>query len=172
MKWGLIYGLLIGSLLAAASPVIAQEVSFTASAPEVVRVGEQFRLNYVINASPGSFNAPEISDFYVLSGPNKSVSQSLEIVNGRRTSSVTITYTYILQATGEGTFTLDPAKVTVKGKEYLSNSIKINVIAGTTSGQNAQPSASGAQPSEQTTDIDVSEDLFVRLHTDRSSIFL
>ena len=176
MRFCVIYGLILGNFLAAGSPVLAQEVTFTASAPEVVRVGEQFRLNYVVNASPSSFNAPEISDFYVLSGPNQSTSSSFQIINGRRSSSVTITYTYYLQATGEGEFTLAPAKVTVKGKEYQSNPVKINVIAAETSGQSGQASIPGAkpaeQPAEQTMDIDVFDDLFVRLHTDRSSIYL
>ena len=172
MRWRLIYGLLLGSFLSAGSMVLAQEVTVTGSAPQVVRVGEQFRLNYVINASPSSFNAPEISDFYVLSGPNQSTSRNYQVINGRRSSSITITYTYYLQATGEGEFTLDPAKVTVEGKEYQSNPVKISVIAGQTSGQAGQASTPGGQPAEQTMDIDVSDELFVRLHIDRSSIYL
>ena len=165
----IIYGYVVTGFLLGAFPVRAQEVSFTASAPRVVRVGEQFRLNYVVNASPASFDAPSISDFYVLSGPNQSSSRSIQIINGRSTSSVTITYTYILQATGEGEFTIDPAKVTVEGRETLSNSVNVEVIAGEQSNQPAQP---GTQPSEQTMDIDVSDELFVRLHTDRNSIYL
>ena len=165
-----IFGIILGSLLSAGSPVLSQEVSFTANAPKVVRAGEQFRLNFVVNASPASFNAPEITDFYVLSGPNQSTSQSFQIRNGRRSSSVTITYTYFLQATGEGKFTIDPARVEVDGKEYQSNPVDIEVIAG--QGGAGQAPAGTGQPSTPSTDMDVSDDLFVRLHTDRNSLYL
>jgi len=165
-----IFGIILGSILSAGSPVLSQDVSFTASAPRVVRVGEQFRLNFVVNASPGAFNAPEITDFYVVSGPNQSTSQSFQIINGRRSSSVTITYTYYLQATGEGKYTIDPARVVVDGKEYQSNPVDIEVLS--VQGGTGQAPPGGQQPSAPATDIDVSDELFVRLHTDRKSLYL
>ncbi len=110
------YGIAV-LLLITGSGLLAQDVSITATAPNVVKVGEQFRLNYVINAKPSSFGAPDISNFYVLSGPNQSTSQSIQIINGRRTSSVTITYSYYLQATGEGNFTIPAATAVVKKKD-------------------------------------------------------
>ena len=82
---------------------------------------------------------------------------------------MTITYSYYLQSTREGEYTIDPAKVIVKGKEYLSNSLNIEVVAGEQPSQLVQP---GTQPSEQTVDIDVSDELFIRLHTNRKSIYL
>ena len=60
----------------------AQEVSVTAEAPRVVQAGEQFRLTYSVNARPSSYMAPEITDFYVISGPNQGSSTSIQIVNG------------------------------------------------------------------------------------------
>ena len=150
------------------SGLLAQNVSITATAPNVVKVGEQFRLNYVINAKPSSFGAPEISNFYVLSGPNQSTSQSIQIINGRRTSSVTITYSYYLQATGEGNFTIPAATAVVDNKNYTSNTVKIEVIAGEKPAGTPQPSTSQSQQSQ---DIDVSEELFVRILTNRKNIY-
>ena len=161
------YGMVILFLITG-SGLLAQNVSITANAPNVVRVGEQFRLNYVINAKPSSFGAPEISDFYVLSGPNQSTSQSIQIINGRRTSSVTITYSYYLQATGEGNFTIPAATAVVENRNYTSNTIKIEVIAGEK--PSASPQSSKSQ-SQQTQDIDVSDELFIRILTDRKNIY-
>ncbi len=148
----------------------AQDVSLSAEAPRVVRVGEQFRLVYTVNARPSSFTPPEISDFYVLSGPNQSTSSSIQIINGRRTSSYTISYTYYLQATGHGTFTIPPAKVVVDKNEYASRPVEIEVLEGEASGT---PPGSGeaAQDTEQAGDVDVSDELFVRVITDKKTIY-
>ena len=158
----------IGILFFLGSSATAQDVSITASAPKVVNVGEQFRLNYVVNASPSSFGAPEINDFYVLSGPNQSTSHSIQIVNGRRTSSVTITYSYYLQATGEGKFTIPAATAVVDNKTYTSNTLEIEVIEGEKPAAGTRPSAS---PSQQPQDVDVSDELFVRILTNRKRIY-
>jgi hypothetical protein len=152
--------------LATGPGLLAQDVSITASAPNVVRVGEQFRLNYVINANPSSFSAPEISDFYVLSGPNQSTSHSIQIINGRRTSSVTITYSYYLQATGEGNFTIPAATAVVNNQTYTSNTVEIEVIAGEKPATTPRPSTS-----QEPQDVDVSGELFVRILTNRKNIF-
>jgi hypothetical protein len=148
----------------------AQETTLTAEAPGAVRVGEQFRLSYIVNARPSSFSPPEISDFYVLSGPNQSTSTSIQIVNGRRTSSYNITYTYYIQATGAGRFTIPPAKVTVESKEYSSRSLEIEVVASEGS---EQPSAQsgGSSSSQKPEDVDLSDELFVRILTDKKSIY-
>ncbi|HEC41449.1 MAG TPA: protein BatD [Bacteroides sp.] len=148
----------------------AQETILTAEAPGAVRVGEQFRLSYIVNARPSSFSPPEISDFYVLSGPNQSTSTSIQIVNGRRTSSYNITYTYYIQATGAGRFTIPPAKVTVESKEYSSRSLEIEVVASEGSEQpSAQPG--GSSNSLKPEDVDLSDELFVRILTDKKSIY-
>ena len=148
----------------------AQETTLTAEAPGAVRVGEQFRLSYIVNARPSSFSPPEISDFYVLSGPNQSTSTSIQIVNGRRTSSYNITYTYYIQATGAGRFTIPPAKVTVESKEYSSRPLEIEVVASEGSEQpSAQPG--GSSNSQKPEDVDLSDELFVRILTDKKSIY-
>jgi hypothetical protein len=160
--------LILSLALAIGGGLFAQDVTLTASAPNVVRVGEQFRLNYTINANPSSFSAPEIDDFYVLSGPNQSTSHSIQIINGRRTTSVTITYSYYLQATGEGKFTIPPATAVVDNENYNSNSVEVEVIAGEKPATASPPPAS---PGQQPPDVDVADELFVRILTDRKNIY-
>lgn len=142
--------------------ILGQNVKFTASAKNVVLVGEQFRLNYVVNAQGTSFNPPSLNDFSVLSGPNQSTSTQMQIVNGQVTQSVSYTFSYILQASKEGTFNLEPATIKVDGKEYKSNVLKIRVIQSPNQGQNqGRPGNQQQQQSQGSGDID-SQSIFLK----------
>jgi len=109
----------------------AQNVSFTASAKANVAIGEQFPVTYTVNGNGSSFKGPGFEGFRVLTGPNSSTNQSYQIINGKVTQSYQVTYTYYLQGTKEGNFTIASATVTVGGKKYQSNSLKINVVPPT-----------------------------------------
>ena len=79
-------------------------VTFTASAPDVVVSGDQFRLTYTVNTHKvRDFRAPNIKGFDVLMGPSRSQQSSTQIINGNVTSTSSITFTYILMADKEGT---------------------------------------------------------------------
>ncbi len=111
----------------AAVAAIAQ--TLTGSAPSHVAVGEQFRLSYTVNTQDVSdFRAGAIPDeLEVLIGPNRSMQSSYQMINGHTSSTSSITYTYIVAATKNGTFTIPPAHVVVGGKTIASNAIKIQV---------------------------------------------
>ncbi len=106
---------------------MAQAVEFTASAKSSVQVGEQFRLIYTVNEQVDRFEGPDFEGFNMLSGPNQSTSQSYQFINGKVSQSFQVTYTYYLQASKEGTFNINPAKIISEGKTYESNSLTINV---------------------------------------------
>jgi hypothetical protein len=77
-------------------------VTFTASAPDVVVSGDQFRLTYTVNTHKvRDFRAPNIKGFDVLMGPSRSQQSSTQIINGNVTSTSSITFTYILMADKE-----------------------------------------------------------------------
>ena len=84
----------------------AQDVEFKASAPAQVIVGKPFQLSYSVNQRAKDLRAPEFTDFEYLAGPYTSQSSSTSFVNGKRTSSFTITYTYTLMANKEGSYTI------------------------------------------------------------------
>ena len=108
--------------------------TLTGSAPSHVAVGEQFRLTYTVNTQNVSdFRAGDIPDeLEVLIGPNRSMQSSYQMINGHTSSSASITYTYIVSATKNGSFTIPPAHVVVGGKTISSNPITIKV-SGTAS---------------------------------------
>ena len=106
----------------------APAVAFTASAPEVVEIGQQFRLIYTINSQASNFSAPAIDGFSILAGPSTSQSSNVSIINGKVTQNFELRYTYVVQANKEGEFTIPPAQVKVEGETYKSNPVKIEVI--------------------------------------------
>ena len=103
--------------------------TLTGSAPTHVSVGEQFRLTYTINTQNVSdFRAGDIPDeLEVLIGPNRSMQSSYQMINGHTSSSSSITYTYIVCATKNGTFTIPSAHAVVGGKSIASNQLTIKV---------------------------------------------
>lgn len=141
---------------------ISQQVEFKAIAPEEVSVGEQFRLVFSVNAQANGFKAPPIREFSTLSGPMQGSSSSMQIINNQVSRSVEYSYTYILQASKEGTFTIAPASVVVDGKTYQSSPIKIRVVKGSTQQRNEDQ---GVQPSA---DIS-SKNLFVRASVSKNN---
>ena len=103
--------------------------TLTGSAPSHVAVGEQFRLTYTVNTQNASdFRAGDIPDeLEVLIGPNRSMQSSYQMINGHTSSSSSITYTYIVSATKNGTFTIPAAHIVVGGKTIASNALTIKV---------------------------------------------
>ena len=130
----------------------ADAVEFKASAPAQVIMGKPFQLTYSVNQRAKDLRAPEFVDFDYIAGPYTSQSSSTSFVNGKRTSSFTLTYTYTLMPNKEGAFTLPPATIKVEGEQYTSNGVRITVLppdepthAGAASQQSGNVSSSTQQ---------------------------
>ena len=122
------------------------KVSFTASAPDAVAVGDQFRLAYTVTTQKvRDFRAPSIKGFDVLMGPSRSQQSSMQIVNGVSTSTSSITFTYILMATAEGSFTIPGATITADGNQMVSNSVQIKVLPADQAGAASSGGGSSSQ---------------------------
>ena len=118
--------------------VTALAQTLTGSAPSHVATGEQFRLTYTVNTQDVSdFRAGDIPDeLEVLIGPNRSMQSSYQMINGHTSSSSSITYTYIVRASKNGSFTIPPAHVVVGGKSIASNPLTIRVSGSPSAGSN------------------------------------
>ena len=106
----------------------ADEITFKASAPEAVIMGETFRLSYTVNGEGRDIRIPEMPDFEILIGPSTSELHSSQIINGKVMAETSYTFTYILQPKKEGTFTIAPATIKVNNANYTSNALKIKVL--------------------------------------------
>ncbi|MBL7904840.1 MAG: protein BatD [Bacteroidales bacterium] len=154
-------------MLALSLNVSGQKVEFRATANDVVAVGDQFRLIFSVNAQASGFTAPVLKDFSVLAGPSQSSSSSMQIINNQVTRSVEYSFTYLLQANNEGTFTIAPASVNVDGKTYKSNAVTIKVVKG--SAQQGRGNQQGGQNQAPPSGEIGSKDLFVRASVNKSN---
>ena len=129
----------------------AQEASIKVSGKSQVAVGEQFRIAFEANAEGKNFTPPSFSGFSVVGGPFTSTSSSVQIVNGSMSRSVSNTYSYVLRADKEGTFTIGSATLVVDGNTVKSDPYQITVVAAeegssTQSQTGATSSANTARP--------------------------
>ena len=107
----------------------ANQVGITANAPDAVAVGDQFRLSFTINTqNVRDFRVGEIKGFDVLMGPSRSQQSSVQMINGKTTSTNSITFTYILMANKEGTFTIPAATAQADGEEVASTPFQVKVL--------------------------------------------
>jgi len=146
-------------------------ITFTANAPEVVVSGDQFRLTFTISSQKvKDFRAPNIQDFEVLMGPSRSQQSSTQIINGKVTSSSSITFTYILMADKEGSYTIPGATIVAEGNPYTSNSVKIKVLPPDSSAGQGGASASNGQSTSRSGQIS-NKELFITATASKTNVY-
>ena len=167
--------LLIIFVVASTNVFADGKVSFTASAPDVVVVGDQFRLSYTVTTQKvRDFRAPSVKGFDVLMGPTRSTFSNTQIINGAMSSEKGITFTYILMATTEGDYSISGATITADGDQMVSNSVKIKVLppdqsaAATSSGAATQGNSSSGRTSSASVS---SQDLFVTATATKTTVY-
>ncbi|MCQ2312645.1 MAG: BatD family protein [Paludibacteraceae bacterium] len=149
----------------------AEDVTFTASAPSQVVINRPFQLTYTVNTKAKNLRQPDWSPFDVLAGPYTSQSQSTSFVNGTMSSSFTLTYTFTLMSSQEGTFTIAPATITAEGDEYRSNGLKITVLPA-----DEQPTSNSSNKGDPQSSIhhpqstDNTQDCFIRTIVSKTSV--
>lgn len=150
-------------------------VSFRASAPDAVPMGQPFRLVYSVNASNvKDFRAPEMSAFDVLAGPFESRSSSVQITNGQVNSSTNISYTYTLMPKKEGTFNLPAASIFVDNQRYTSNAVSIRVLPADKQASSGQSNAGAHNNTKSDGGISQklsNENIFIRAIPSKTRLF-
>lgn len=119
-------------------------------------VGEQILVQFSIDEKGDNFKSPNFNGLRVLSGPNPSTSSSYSFVNGKSESTTSTTYSFYLKATKEGTYTITPATIKVKGKTIKSKSYQIKVVKGSEKNK-AQQKA-------------LSDNLFIKVNVNKKNI--
>lgn len=148
-----------------------EKITFTASAPEVVVSGDQFRLTFSINSQKiKDFRAPNIKGLEVLMGPSRSTQSSTQIINGNVTSTKSTTFTYILMAEKEGTYSIPGATIVADGNNYTSNSVSVKVLPPDQSTGTA--SNNGRTSRNQANNGKISEkELFITATASKTSVY-
>ena len=146
----------------------ADEITFTANAPEVVVSGDQFRLSFTVNSQKvRDFRAPSIQGFEVLMGPSRST--QYQNYNGVVTNS--ITFTYILMADKEGTYKIPGATIVADGNNYTSNSVEIKVLPPDQSSSNAGSGRASSSRNQANSGKITDKELFMLATVNKTSAY-
>lgn len=141
--------------------------------PSQVATGEQFYVKYIVGTSDVSgFRLGNVPDaFEVLMGPSTSTQQSFSMVNGKTTHTASVTYTYVLMATKNGTFTIPSAHATVDGKAAVSQALRINVTGkAKASSQHQQQQSRGGRMDRAGSPIR-GNDLFIKVTANKNRVY-
>lgn len=107
-----------------AQSMLAQVTFKTTVSKTTLGLNERLRIEFSIDKQGADdFTPPNFSNFKVLAGPSQS--SSFSSINGRTTYK--LTYTYIIQPTKKGTFTIPSASITYKGQIIKTNTIRVSV---------------------------------------------
>ncbi len=163
-------------LLFIAVVVNGQDETYRASAPAVVRAGEQFQ--YVIEGSKqGDLSLPAMDGIQLLAGPFSSYSSHSQWVNGKHTMETVVTYTHVLLASSKGTYTIPATSIRVGRKEYKTNAVKITVT-GSGSQQSQQGAQTGAEGSAAagsdgtSEEVGASDPVFLRVIPSKREVYV
>ena len=172
-----IFAIMVVSLLAALQ--LPAQNTIKVEAPNVVAVGEQFNVTFIIEGenSPSDFSWSQGDDFQLVWGPQRGTSTSIQIINGKRSTSRQTTYTYILLPKSTGTFQIPSAFATLEGSKIHSPQTSIQVVTDASSSSGNQGSqssggSSGTKKSQAATGEIPAEDLFLRLSLSRSEVVI
>ena len=149
----------------------ADNITFRATAPDVVAVGDQFKLSFVISTQNiKDFRAPAIKDFDVLMGPTRSQQSSVQVINGNTSSTNSVTFTYILLATEEGSYTIPGATINAEGNEIISNSVQIKVLPADKINDGVGGDTNNSGNNKDNTTIS-SSDLFITSNVSKTNVY-
>ncbi|MEY3600498.1 MAG: hypothetical protein RLZZ463_1275, partial [Bacteroidota bacterium] len=108
---------------------------------EKLGLNERLRVDFTMNRDGDHFEAPAFKGFKVLMGPSQSTSSSW--INGVR--SFSRTFSFILQPTAKGSWTIGQAEITIDGTVYKTAARKVEVTDAV------------AKPSDEQTAQDVAD---------------
>lgn len=164
-------------LLVSLAGMAAAQVTFKIQAPSQAEVGQKIRVSYVANTTDvEDFQIGDFAGFNVLYGPSTSRSSSFTMTNGHTSQSSTLTFTYTIAPTKEGSLKIPSATIIVDGKEVKSGGATIEVLPASSQGQSSagvQQGGGGRQQRQQTganTRI-TGDDLYMTVTANRQKIY-
>lgn len=157
----------------------AEKVTFEAHSPLTVAVGEAFRVEFALNASPddGSFKAPSFEGFDVIAGPAESRGQSVQIVGSTMTKSINYTITYVLLPQSAGNVTIGAAEIAVDGTTYRTQPLPVEIVnEGDASRSQQRPAGGGGDSDESARQQSVQQqigkdDILLRAVVSQTSVY-
>lgn len=157
---------------------MAAQTSFQVVPPRNVIAGNTFYVTYRLTNGDGSgITAPPIQGCKLLSPrPGVSTMQSVQIINGRQSSTTTEDYNYTYRAEKEGTYTIPAATIQCDGKSYQTQPVKFTVLPAdrhaAQQGQAGYPQARVDDLASQDSQASIGKnDIFVRVILNKSHAY-
>lgn len=160
------------------------QVNVRVQAPSEVVQGDRFRVAYVVNTSDvDDFRIDGFEGLTELYGPSRSQQSSFSMVNGKTTSSSSVTFTYTVSADKAGSFRIPAATVVSGGKTVKSSSPQITVLpsgsasSGGNSGGSQLQGMSHADPqadrmhTQNVGDKITNKDIFIAVTASKKRVF-
>ncbi|HOT96396.1 MAG TPA: BatD family protein [bacterium] len=166
----------IGMVLIWASTLAAQPLNITASVDQTnLTLNQQLVLTIELSGEGANginrIDLPEVSEFLTLLGSG-GTSQSIQIINGKM--SVQKSFTYFYNASKEGTFTIPPVSVSVRGQSYSSRPIIITIgraAAAAPGSSGSASAAAGSAPQPLPASEASDEELFIRALVNKRQVY-
>jgi len=137
--------------------VFAQEFSALLSKRQVP-LGEVFKVSFQLKgAQGGRMQYPDFKNFQLRGGPSQE--QGFQSINGQVTLSTT--HSFFLQGKKTGTFTIGSATLTLDGKEYKTQPVKVEITPAQNNGA-GNTQANRQQDRNADIESQLKEAIFVR----------
>jgi len=165
----ILFLLILGTALAASA-----QASFRLQAPRQVVEGNRFTLSFELrNGEANAPKAPELQNCKLLYGPSTSTMTSMQFVNGRQSSSTSITFTYTYRAEKAGTVNVPAVSINCDGKQLTAQAAKFTILPpDKTSPAHGGSGVDVNDYNTQTPDRKISaDDLFVRVSLNKTTAY-
>lgn len=145
----------------------------TAEEPEIrlfvnkerVSLNERFQVNLQIMGSAKQIGLEEVPSIEGISLSLSGQSSSMQMVNTRVTQSMT--YIFLGRSERAGSYEIGPFKINIKGKIYLSDKVKIEVVDGGEADENGSSTLSSAGDDNYLLRMTISkDDVYVNEYVD------
>lgn len=162
------------SALSALFPLLLSAQTIKVEAPNLVAADEMFNVKFSIEGEKKvtDFSWSPTSDFQLVYGPQKGSSSSMSFINGKMTSSVTKTFTYVLSPKSTGKFTFPAASATVDGAAVHSSPFSVEVVSNGAAQPSSSSPAAGqsGQPDTRPETASPNANTFLRLYCNRTRV--
>ena len=102
--------------------------TFVVDAPRVVGQDEIFRVVFTADGEITEFTNPVFTGVEVLAGPSPSRMMSTQIINGQRSESVEMSYTFVVRPVAPGVAKISAASASIGGKVYTTKEVSVEVM--------------------------------------------
>ena len=152
----------------------AAQTSLRLQAPAQVVEGRKFTITFTLtNGQASAPQPPQLQGCTLMYGPSTSTMQSVQYINGKQSSSYTISYTYTYRADHAGKAQVPAVSVTSEGKKFTSQAATITILppdrtAPSQGGSGVDVNDIATQGAGRKVSAD---DMFVRINLSKSSAY-